>query len=338
MAESSTSVAAYHRQLSSHLSDLLRSTGSTKPLPSPLTRLPKKPHTTSSISMSKMSSAESSHSHTTNDTTSPQPLRPSSDTSRPPPLVGTSSRTQSTETTAPVATPPVSPHQAAMDARADQMRVWKEAGSSIFTPLRSDFNLVLNRPPKEGKGVSTGVTKKGVKGLGIDLHISRSQDLAIRMGLMCDDSLVSRPIPRHAQLDPTRLSAKPSMESLSAKTNTTGPSPAIAPSLIITGPSHPVPLAGPSGVSSASGVQRRRKGEESSQAKRQQVGQMSLRDPREDEKMEDYEARRELRLKKKQAELAGKIVTWRESVQLVSLEVSFTLALFRLGLLTLLGT
>lgn len=88
---------------------------------------------------------------------------------------------------------------------------------------------------------------------------------------------------------------------------------AASSSSIITGPPHPVPMAG---------VQRRRKSEETSQAKRELVGKMTLRDPREDEKLEDYEARRELNMKKKQAELQGKIVSWRDNVQLVYIEVS----------------
>lgn len=315
MPDSAANVAAYHRQLSAHLSTLLRSTGSTKPPTSSRqgTARPSRP--------GRNTSSQSTHSNSTNETTSPQPLH----ASQPPALVGTSSRTQSTET-AHLATPPEKT-ASNQDRQEEQMNAWKEAGPKIFTPLPLDFNLVLKKSSKakepstqshvQPSTVGTGVTKDGIKGLGIDLHISHTQDLAIKMGLISDDPLVSysRPQPpRHAQ---QRLTVKPSLESL-GNTISTSVSPRYpAESVIIAGPSHPCPKAG---------VQRRRQSQETSQAKREQVGLMALRNPLEEEKPEEYEHRTALRMKKRQAELNGKISRWRDAVQLVNIEVRCALS------------
>ena len=304
-----SSVAAYHRHLSNHLNNLLRATGFQ---PGPRVESKNGGHsmTTSSASISKGSLV----SHSENDPStisSPDAVTPPQDVVPPP------SKTTDAKTMESLFTEREIEHDAA----------WRQAGAVIYSTPPPMFNLVLDKPcrgsntqdtscppPRGGKsGIRDATMEKGMKGLGIDLAISDSQDVAIKMGLMVDP-LVPRPITpptRQKGLKPVeirRLVPKASVESFNLNCCTSVHSPNVA------SVSSFVQYPAPRRRSQESGKSRLAHGISATNA------QNALRDPNQDEddKVEEYELRRELRLKKRFAELEAKIHRWRDAVPKVA--------------------
>jgi len=291
------SLAAYHRTLSNHLSNLLHSVTNAASLNNTNERRPanippqlaSQLSSTSSASLSKASCGETSE--------------PTADTAQ----------------TSTIVTPPdVPPHTLA----------WKRAEPGIFA-LPSNFTLSLDHRRRSTASREDGF-KEGqrVKGLGIDLAISREQSVAMRMGLLLDplgagpsDTAPKKDI---VTFNARRLMLQPSHESLTGRsgksvvTRNTGASPPMRSVSSFAQSDHPV-------------RHHRRRSDEaqtkSAFAVRPQIGLKgtkagsSLRDVDEIGKEEDYELRREMRLKKKQADLHGKVNKWRDGVVVTNTEV-----------------
>jgi len=290
-ADRTTSVAAYHRTLSQHLSKLLQSSSlSHSSQQRSDDSRPSSSKTQSSNSLSKVSSADSSEPN-----------------NAPAGAAATSSR--STDTTT-IPTPPE-----LLTGPEDHIRAWKEVGSDIFS-LPSSFNLSLDhRRRSTNNEEDTAKEDKRVKGLGIDLAMSQQQHMALKMGLMVDP-IVSAPIKALSKpIDVRKLMPMASQESLKSFGGVSGVSPNVASAISSLHPSDHV------------GSQHRRRSNESStkptsRTRRELLESRPLRDINDEEKEEEYEARRQLRLKRKAAELSVKINAWREKVQIVNLEVS----------------
>ncbi|KAK1925720.1 hypothetical protein DB88DRAFT_209006 [Papiliotrema laurentii] len=328
-ADSKPSVAAYHRQLSSQISSLLRATGSTKPPTVPLaTRKARHSatattttNTTSSTSVSKISSAQSTDQDRSN-ASSPDQTQPTSPshTHVSPPLPSKTPEAKVVNKSALLA-----------QREEEHDKAWKQAGAQLYKALPPTFNLVLDKPsrsgqpstattpssfspPRQRQGISQATMEKGMKGLGIDLAISDSQDSAIKMGLMVENPWVPNPPSPSKRLSSVpievrRLVPRPSRESLSAQSGCS-PQQASASSYA-NGKQHP---------SSRRRSQESGNGSRMAAALRAEQIQASSRDVKEteDEKFEEYERRREMRLKKRFAELDARVCQWREAVPPVS--------------------
>ena len=277
-----SSLTAYHRTLSNHLASLLQH-ASKAAGPSC------KPHTQANQLATNLSGSSGTSSTSLCKTSSVESPGPSADTA---------------QTSAIVTPPEVPAHTVA----------WKEAKSDIFR-LPPTFHLSLDHRRRSTTSREDG-SKEGdrVKGLGIDLAISKEQTMAIRMGLMVEP-LVESPLDRTTQKKPLsfdqhRLMPQPSKENMSLQSVATRDGYA-------------------SNAEDSFRPQQERSDDRAKNlssrprlALKSMKSGSSLRGVGDEEKEEDYELRRELRMKKKQAELNARICGWRQAVVVVSTEVS----------------
>lgn len=290
MPDRTNNVAAYHRKLSQHLSKALHSHPNVLDGQRLTDVRPGSSKTQSSNSLSKVSSAESSGPQ--NPQTGP---------------AATSSR--STDTTTLPTPPDVARHE-------EHSRAWEGFGPHTFS-LPSSFNLSLDHRRRCAHDDQDAAKEDSrVKGLGIDLAMSAQQQIALKMGLMVDP-LVSAPIRQLSKpLDVRMLMPMASRESLKSAEETTGVSVNVASAATsLHHDEHATPQP------------RRRSAESSSKPttkmRRDMVESLPLRDVNDaDDKEEEYEARRQVRLQRKKAELIAKINHWRQGVQVINLEVS----------------
>lgn len=163
----------------------------------------------------------------------------------------------------------------------------------------------------------------------------------MRMGLLLDP-LVAGPSDTAPKKDivtfnARRLMLQPSHESLTGRSGRSGKSVVTRN----TGASPPMRSVSSFAQSDHPVRHHRRRSDEaqtkSTFAVRSQIGLKStkagssLRDVDEIDKEEDYELRREMRLKKKQADLHGKVNKWRDGVVVTNTEVCLVLSLSPAG-------